>query len=182
MTEVEVDGFTDVARAAGRHPARRRRLAAHIDRGQIEGAFVQGMGWLTGEELRWDESDGRTAGPAHPLGEHVPAPELSATPAEFNVRLLGTPPSTAWSTGKAVGEPPLMLAISVREALRDAVAAFGPGVTRRVRVAGHARGGVLGDPEARRAGAAAARASGETNESDAATARAASHPLVASDT
>ena len=73
MTEVEVDGYSG-------HEARASRvdilhdvgdsLNPGVDRGQIEGGFVQGMGWLTGEELQWDE-DGRAA---HALGEHVPDP------------------------------------------------------------------------------------------------------------
>jgi xanthine dehydrogenase molybdopterin-binding subunit B len=93
-----------------------------IDRGQIEGGFVQGVGWLTGEELRWDDR-GRLL--THSASTYQ-IPAFSDAPAEFHVRLL---PRAAQSNtvhgSKAVGEPPLMLALSVREALRDAIAAFG---------------------------------------------------------
>ncbi len=91
-----------------------------IDRGQIEGGFIQGMGWLTTEELWWDER-GR-------LRTHAPStykiPLLSDLPPIFNVRLaegLANNEPTIHRS-KAVGEPPLMLAISVLHALSDAVA------------------------------------------------------------
>jgi len=92
-----------------------------IDRGQIEGAFVQGAGWLTSEELWWDE--------AGVLRTHAPStykiPGSRDAPADFRVHLLeGAPnPEATVFRSKAVGEPPLMLAISVWLALRDAVAA-----------------------------------------------------------
>ena len=94
-----------------------------INRGQIEGAFVQGMGWLTIEELKWDDQ-GR-------LLTHSPdtykIPAVGDMPQVFNVKLLKNAAQKGVVHGsKAVGEPPLMLAISVREAIRDAVAAFGP--------------------------------------------------------
>src|SRR5207245_3195314 len=94
-----------------------------INRGQIEGGFVQGMGWLTNEELKWDDQ-GR-------LLTHSPdtykIPSIGDTPRIFNVTLLKNAAQENTICGsKAVGEPPLMLAISVREAIRDAVAAFGP--------------------------------------------------------
>src|SRR6185295_7600122 len=93
-----------------------------INRGQVEGGFIQGMGWLTTEELKWDDK-GR-------LQTHSPdtykIPAVGDTPQVFNVSLLknASQKSVVYGT-KAVGEPPLMLAISVREAIRDAVAAFG---------------------------------------------------------
>jgi len=93
-----------------------------VNRGQIEGGFVQGMGWLTTEELKWDEK-GR-------LLTHSPdtykLPSVGDTPQIFNVSFLknATRESAVFGS-KAVGEPPLMLAISVREAIRDAIAAFG---------------------------------------------------------
>jgi xanthine dehydrogenase large subunit len=90
-----------------------------IDIGQIEGGFVQGMGWLTTEELWWD-SKGR-------LRTHAPStykiPVASDRPRIFNIELLNKPnhmPSIHRS--KAVGEPPLVLPISVLHALSDAVA------------------------------------------------------------
>jgi len=99
-----------------------RSLNPAVDLGQIEGGFIQGMGWLTTEELWWDDS-GR-------IRTHAPStykiPTCSDRPADFNVRL--------WSEGKnkehtihrskAVGEPPLMLAISVHQALSDAVSSI----------------------------------------------------------
>jgi xanthine dehydrogenase molybdopterin-binding subunit B len=80
------------------------------------------MGWLTGEELKWD-AKGRLL--AHSASTYQ-IPAISDAPADFRVRLL--PRAAQGNTihgSKAVGEPPLMLAIAVREAIRDAVAAFG---------------------------------------------------------
>jgi xanthine dehydrogenase molybdopterin-binding subunit B len=114
-----------------------------IDRGQIEGGFVQGMGWLTSEDLKWD-AKGRLL--THSASTYQ-IPAISDAPMEFNVTLLSnaTQPNTIHGS-KAVGEPPLMLAFSVREALRDAVASFGaPGGQVRVGIAGDGRGGVGGD-------------------------------------
>jgi xanthine dehydrogenase molybdopterin-binding subunit B len=93
-----------------------------VDRGQIEGGFVQGMGWLTSEDLKWD-AKGRLL--THSASTYQ-IPAISDAPMEFNVTLLSnaTQPNTIHGS-KAVGEPPLMLAFSVREALRDAVASFG---------------------------------------------------------
>jgi xanthine dehydrogenase molybdopterin binding subunit/xanthine dehydrogenase small subunit len=123
VSEVEVDGFT------GMHQIRRVDILhdggdpvnVGVARGQMEGGFVQGAGWLTCEELVWD-SEGR-------LRTHSPdtykIPAIGDTPNEFNVSLLeNATQSNVIHGSKAVGEPPLMLAISVREAIRDAVAAF----------------------------------------------------------
>ncbi len=88
-----------------------------LDIGQIEGAFIQGMGWLTTEELLWDKK-GRVL-------SNTPAtykiPTAFDVPREFNVSLYqsANPENTVFNS-KAVGEPPLMLAISVWSALRDA--------------------------------------------------------------
>jgi xanthine dehydrogenase molybdopterin-binding subunit B len=92
-----------------------------ISKGQVEGGFVQGMGWLTTEELKWDDK-GR-------LLTHSPdtykIPAIGDMPQIFNVNLLkNAAQKTVVYGSKAVGEPPLMLAISVREAIRDAVSAF----------------------------------------------------------
>lgn len=98
-----------------------RSLNPAIDLGQIEGGFIQGMGWLTMEELCWD-SDGR-------LRTHAPStykiPAVSDVPAVFNVRLWerGINAEDSIFRSKAVGEPPLMLALSVWHAIKDAVAA-----------------------------------------------------------
>jgi xanthine dehydrogenase large subunit len=94
-----------------------------IDKGQIEGGFIQGMGWLTTEELVWDEK-GR-------LRTHAPStykiPVASDRPRIFNIALLEKAPNREHTIhrSKAVGEPPLMLAISVLHALSDAVASVG---------------------------------------------------------
>lgn len=91
-----------------------------IDKGQIEGAFVQGMGWVTMEELWWDKT-GR-------LRTHAPStykiPGSRDVPPDFRVHLLEDAPNRENTIyrSKAVGEPPLMLATGVWLALRDAVA------------------------------------------------------------
>jgi xanthine dehydrogenase large subunit len=94
-----------------------------IDMGQVEGAFIQGMGWLTTEELVYD-ADGR-------LTTHAPAtykiPVASDTPPIFNTRLYARPsPTPSIYRSKAVGEPPLMHGISVYSAILDAVHATNP--------------------------------------------------------
>jgi xanthine dehydrogenase large subunit len=98
-----------------------------IDLGQIEGAFVQGQGWLTCEELWWDK-DGRlrTVGPST-----YKIPGSRDAPAIFNVKMLDNAPSKEATIfrSKAVGEPPLLLATSVWNALKDAIAATGDGKT-----------------------------------------------------
>jgi xanthine dehydrogenase molybdopterin-binding subunit B len=128
VTEVEVDGFTgmmrilraDILQDAG------NSINPGINVGQIEGAYVQGAGWLTCEELIWNDKG--------VLLTHSPdtykIPAVGDRPLEFNVKLLenATQANTIFGS-KAIGEPPLMLAISVREAIRDAVAAFGAGKT-----------------------------------------------------
>jgi xanthine dehydrogenase large subunit len=99
-----------------------RSLNPAIDLGQIEGAFVQGMGWLTTEELWWD-ADGR-------LRTHGPStykiPGSRDVPSVFNARILRDAPNREATIfrSKAVGEPPLMLAISVWLAIRDAIASL----------------------------------------------------------
>jgi xanthine dehydrogenase large subunit len=95
-----------------------------LDLGQVEGAFVQGMGWLTTEELVFD-GKGR-------LTTHAPAtykiPVASDIPERFNTRLHMRPNKTdSIYRSKAVGEPPLMLAIAVYSAILDAVHAVKPG-------------------------------------------------------
>jgi xanthine dehydrogenase large subunit len=125
VSEVAIDmltGETRLLRADILHDVG-RSLNPAIDLGQVEGGFVQGAGWLTSEELWWN-AQGK-------LMTHAPStykiPVASDVPADFRVRL--------WSRGenvedsihrsKAVGEPPLMLAISVLHAIKDAVAAVG---------------------------------------------------------
>ena len=93
-----------------------------IDTGQIEGGFVQGMGWVTSEELVWDQS-GRllTSGPAT-----YKIPTIGDAPPIFNVELLPESPNKEATVfrSKAVGEPPLMLAISVWSAIKDAISSI----------------------------------------------------------
>jgi xanthine dehydrogenase large subunit len=97
-----------------------RSLNPAVDMGQVEGGFIQGMGWLTTEELWWDEKG--------QLRTHAPStykiPVASDVPPIFNVRLAewSVNKEVAVGRSKAVGEPPLMLAISVVEALSMAVA------------------------------------------------------------
>jgi xanthine dehydrogenase molybdopterin binding subunit len=131
VSEVEVDGFT------GQHRVTRvdilhdcgRSINIGVDRGQVEGGFIQGMGWLTAEELRWDK-EGRLL--THSPGTYK-IPAFGDTPPDFRVTLLPNAAEDKVIHGsKAVGEPPLMLAISVREAIRDAVAAFASGKVSRV--------------------------------------------------
>ncbi len=94
-----------------------------VDLGQVEGAFVQGAGWLTSEELCWNESGQLTT--------HAPStykiPTSSDVPQEFNVALLSNSANREDTIyrSKAVGEPPLMLGISVFHAIRDAIASEG---------------------------------------------------------
>ena len=100
-----------------------RSLNAAIDIGQIEGAFVQGLGWLTTEELAWDDS-GRLAssGP-----QTYKIPTAADVPEAFTVELFDEPNRVgALLRSKAVGEPPLLLAMSVVSALRAAIAQAGP--------------------------------------------------------
>ena len=87
---------------------------------------MQGVGWLTCEELLWDDH-GRVATAG---ASTYKLPSWSEVPDVFNVEFLprASQPDVIFGS-KAVGEPPLMLAISVREALREAIAAFGSGVT-----------------------------------------------------
>ncbi|MBU2896639.1 xanthine dehydrogenase molybdopterin binding subunit [Vibrio hepatarius] len=90
-----------------------------IDIGQIEGGFIQGVGWLTTEELSWNEQ-GRltTNGPAN-----YKIPAITDMPIEFNTQLLQNHTNSEDTIfhSKAVGEPPFMLAISVWSALKDAI-------------------------------------------------------------
>ncbi|RKP59232.1 xanthine dehydrogenase molybdopterin binding subunit [Pararobbsia silviterrae] len=122
VSEVVIDTLTGewkLVRADALYDAG-RSINPAIDIGQVEGAFIQGMGWLTTEELWWN-AQGR-------LMTHAPStykiPAISDCPAAFHVRLfdnLNAEPSVYRS--KAVGEPPLLLPFSVLLAIRDAIAA-----------------------------------------------------------
>ncbi len=124
MSEVIVDTLTGeyrVERVDVLHDVG-RSLNPAIDLGQIEGGFVQGMGWLTTEELWWD-GEGR-------LRTHAPStykiPACGDRPRVMNIRLLEGRANREETIhrSKAVGEPPLMLAISVLHALSDAIASI----------------------------------------------------------
>jgi len=125
VTEVVVDTLTgenrilcaDILHDAG------ASLNPALDVGQVEGGYVQGAGWLTTEELVWDDKGG--------LRTHAPStykiPACSDRPDVFNVALWdGENRADTIYKSKAVGEPPLMLGISAFLALSDAVAACGP--------------------------------------------------------
>jgi xanthine dehydrogenase large subunit len=130
VSEVEIDTLTgeyrllrvDILHDCG------KSLNPAIDMGQIEGAFVQGMGWLTTEELWWD-GQGR-------LRTHAPStykiPAVGDVPEQFNVTIWqgGRNREDAIWRSKAVGEPPLMGGISVFHAIKDAIAATGTGSPR----------------------------------------------------
>jgi xanthine dehydrogenase large subunit len=94
-----------------------------IDRGQIEGGYIQGCGWVTTEEIKWDARGN--------LMTHSPdtykIPTVNDIPADFRVKILEENPNGADTIrkSKAVGEPPLMLALSTWLAVKDAVSAVG---------------------------------------------------------
>ncbi len=124
-SEVVVDTLTGewkLLRADVLHDAG-RSLNPAVDIGQVEGAFIQGMGWLTMEELVWHPASGL-------LLTHAPStykiPTANDCPPEFNVQLFeGENAEDSIHRSKAVGEPPLLLPFSVFFAIRDAVAAVG---------------------------------------------------------
>ena len=126
VSEVEVDTLTgenrirrvDILHDAG------RSLNPAIDMGQIEGGFVQGAGWLTTEEVWWDDSGAiRTYSPST-----YKIPVSSDVPEEFHARIWqpGRNREPTIHRSKAVGEPPLMLAISVHSAINQAIAGLAP--------------------------------------------------------
>lgn len=126
ISEVAVDtltGETRLLRVDILHDAG-RSLNPAIDLGQIEGGFLQGVGWLTSEELWWN-AEGE-------LKTHAPStykiPTARDWPVETHIALLDAANrEDTIHRSKAVGEPPLMLAISTFHAIRDAVASCGPG-------------------------------------------------------
>lgn len=125
VSEVEVDTFTGtytVPRVDILHDVG-ESINPAIDLGQVEGGFIQGMGWLTTEELVWSQ-DGRlqTNG-----GASYKIPAVGDTPKQFNVALLQNSKNREATIyhSKAVGEPPFMHGISVWCALRDAIWAAG---------------------------------------------------------
>jgi xanthine dehydrogenase large subunit len=125
VSEVIVDTLTGewkLLRADILHDAG-KSLNPGVDIGQIEGAFIQGMGWLTTEELVWHPQTGL-------LTTHAPStykiPTANDCPPVFNVQLWdGRNVQDSIHRSKAVGEPPLLLPFSVFYAIRDAVSAIG---------------------------------------------------------
>ncbi|MDC8770518.1 xanthine dehydrogenase molybdopterin binding subunit [Roseateles albus] len=126
VAEVLVDTLTGesrVTRADVLHDVG-KSLNPALDIGQIEGAFVQGMGWLTTEELRWHPQTGA-------LLTHAPStykiPTANDSPPDFRVSLFDQANAAdSIHRSKAVGEPPLLLPFSVLLAIKDAVASAGP--------------------------------------------------------
>jgi xanthine dehydrogenase large subunit len=124
VSEVLVDGFTgqyNVLRADILHDVG-NSLSPLIDLGQVEGGFIQGIGWLTTEEMVWAPNGAFASSGA----STYKLPTVGECPPDLRVKLLerAEEPDVVYGS-KAVGEPPFMLAFSVREALRAAVAAFG---------------------------------------------------------
>ncbi|VXB41672.1 xanthine dehydrogenase molybdopterin binding subunit [Massilia sp. 9I] len=124
VSEVVVDTLTGewkLLRADALYDAG-NSLNPAIDIGQVEGAFIQGMGWLTTEELWWN--------PAGKLMTHAPStykiPGISDCPEDFRVRLFkNRNVADSIHRSKAVGEPPLLLPFSVFFAIRDAISSVG---------------------------------------------------------
>jgi xanthine dehydrogenase large subunit len=124
VAEVVVDTLTGewkLLRADALYDAG-RSLNPALDIGQVEGAFLQGMGWLTTEELRWND--------AGKLTTHAPStykiPGVSDCPGDFRVRLFeNSNVEDSIHRSKAVGEPPLLLPFSVFFAIRDAISSVG---------------------------------------------------------
>ncbi len=132
VSEVEVNGLTgghlltrvDILHDVG------DSLSPAIDIGQVEGGFVQGLGWLTMEDVLWTDQG--------KLISHCPSvykiPAVGDTPQDFHVSLLEKAPQKEVIHGsKAVGEPPFMLAISAVSALRHAILSYGK--SREVKLA-----------------------------------------------
>lgn len=124
VTEVELDtltGYVKVLRTDILHDVG-KSLNEKIDIGQIEGGFIQGLGWVTTEDLKYDEEGN--------LLNHSPdtykIPTIKDIPRDFRVELLKDAPNpNTIKQSKAVGEPPFMLALSVWMAIKDAISAIG---------------------------------------------------------
>jgi len=124
VSEVEVDtltGYSKVLRTDILHDVG-KSLNERIDMGQIEGGFVQGLGWVTTEDLKYDQNGN--------LLNHSPdtykIPTVQDIPKDFRVEILKNVPNPGTiKQSKAVGEPPFMLALSVWLAIKDAISAVG---------------------------------------------------------
>ena len=131
ISEVVIDTFTGENRVLKSYIVQDcgTSMNPNIDIGQIEGAFVQGMGWLTCEELSWNK-DGRlmTLGPST-----YKIPGSRDIPSIMKVKLLENSPNNQKTIfrSKAVGEPPLMLATSCWLAIKDAISRYkGGGIVK----------------------------------------------------
>lgn len=125
LTRVTVDclrGTYDVDQVSIVHDAG-RSLHPQIDRGQVEGGLIQGLGWMTMEELIYDEQGRQRAASA----ASYKVPDLKSTPEELHVHFLedGYNPKAVMNS-KAVGEPPFMYGIGVYFAIAEALKAFNP--------------------------------------------------------
>ncbi len=124
VTEVEIDvltGYHAIVRTDILHDVG-DSVNAGVDTGQIEGGYVQGVGWCTTEEIKWDDKGN--------LLTHSPdtykIPTVRDIPKDFRVSILeGVPNPYAVHRSKAVGEPPFMLALSGWLAIKDAISAVG---------------------------------------------------------
>ncbi|MFC2086532.1 molybdopterin cofactor-binding domain-containing protein, partial [Bacteroidota bacterium] len=124
VSEIELDvltGFHKILRSDILHDAG-KSINEGIDLGQVEGGFIQGVGWCTTEECKWDEKGN--------LLNHSPdtykIPNIGDMPKNFRVGLLKDAPNpNTIRQSKAVGEPPFMLCFSVWLAIKDAISAIG---------------------------------------------------------
>lgn len=124
VTEVQVDtltGHVQLLRSDLLHDVG-ESINPRIDIGQVEGAYVQGLGWVTTEECKWDDKGN--------LLNHSPdtykIPNIQDIPTDFRTALLqGAPNPTTIRRSKAVAEPPFMLAFSAWLAIKDAISAIG---------------------------------------------------------
>jgi len=124
VSEVEVDtltGYAKLLRTDILHDCG-KSINEGIDIGQIEGGFVQGLGWVTTEDLKYDSKGN--------LLNHSPdtykIPTIQDIPKDFRVKILKDAPNpNTIKQSKAVGEPPFMLALSVWLAIKDAISAVG---------------------------------------------------------
>jgi xanthine dehydrogenase molybdopterin-binding subunit B len=128
VSEVSVDvltGRVDLLRTDILHDVG-ESINAGIDAGQVYGGFVQGLGWVTTEQILWDAAGN--------LMTHSPdtykIPTSNDIPRDFRVSLLeGVPNATVVGRSKAVGEPPFMLSLSVWLAIKDAISAVNQHLT-----------------------------------------------------
>ncbi|CAI5973154.1 unnamed protein product [Closterium sp. NIES-65] len=145
VSEVEVDVLTGAVAVlrADIHYDCARSLNPAVDIGQVEGAFVQGQGFFTTEEVLLEEATGKL------LSDGTWAykvPSFDTVPRQLNVSLLhGTANKQGVLSSKSSGEPPLLLAVSIHSAIRHAIAAARHQLAHPTTQAGSATGGVWGE-------------------------------------